>query len=213
MKKAKVLVVHNYYQIGGGEHTVFENEVKLLRQNGHEVITYTRDNAELKVSKLKLALAPFSAIWSFKTYREVSAILRQENIDVVHCHNTFPLISPSVYYAAWKTGVPVVQTIHNYRFLCPNGLFYRNGKICEDCLRKGLYCALSHGCYRNSRIQTLPVVLMLAVHRLLGTYQRLNYIFLTDFTKRFFVKKFRLKEEQMFIKPNFILDDSTPPTH
>ena len=114
-------MIHNFYQIGGGEHTVFENEVKMLRENGHEVLTYTRSNDELKSSKLKLLLSPLSTIWSFKSYVEVKKLIKQNQIDVVHCHNTFPLISPSVYYAARSLKVPVIQTIHNFRFLCPNG--------------------------------------------------------------------------------------------
>ena len=114
VNKQKVLMVHNFYQIGGGEHTVFKNEVELLRENGHEVIVYTRSNDELKNSIMKLALLPFATIWSWKTYFDVRKIIKQEHIDIVHCHNTFPLISPSVYYAARSMKVPVVQTIHNY---------------------------------------------------------------------------------------------------
>ncbi len=124
-----ILMVHNFYQIGGGEHTVFANEVSLLRDHGNEVTEYTRTNDELKASRIKLLLMPFTTVWSFKTYREVRRIIREKDIEIVHCHNTFPLISPSVYYAARSLGVPVVQTVHNFRFLCPNGLFFCNGKI------------------------------------------------------------------------------------
>ena len=124
MKKKKILMVHNFYQIGGGEHTVFRNEVELLRENGHEVVEYTRSNDELKTSKLKLFLMPFTTTWSWKTYWEVQAIIKKEKIDIVHCHNTFPLISPSVYYAACNLKIPVVQTIHNFRLLCPNGALF-----------------------------------------------------------------------------------------
>ena len=93
-KKKVVLMIHNFYQIGGGEHTVFNNEVELLKKNGHKVITYTRNNNELNNSILKKIFLPFTVLWSFKTYREVKKIIKQEQVDVVHCHNIFPLISP-----------------------------------------------------------------------------------------------------------------------
>lgn len=204
-------MVHNFYQIGGGEHTVFENEVRLLREHGHTVILYTRSNEELKTSHLKLLLMPFSTIWSFKTYFEVRSLIRKENIQVVHCQNTFPLISPSVYYAARSLKVPVVQTIHNFRLLCPCGTFYRDGKICEECVQCGSFRpALKYGCYRDSRVQTAVVAAMLGVHRLLGTYKKINYIFLTEFNKSKFSGLMDIHGSNVFVKPNFVNPVSLP---
>lgn len=211
MEKKRILMVHNFYQIGGGEHTVFENEVKLLREHGHPVFTYTRSNDELKTSRLKMLLMPFTTIWSFKTYFEVRRLIRRENIQVVHCQNTFPLISPSVYYAARSLRVPVVQTIHNFRFLCPCGTFYRDGKICEECVRCGSFRpALKYGCYRDSRVQTAVVAAMLTVHRLLGTYKKINYIFLTEFNKSKFSGLMDIHGSNVFVKPNFVNPVSLP---
>lgn len=205
MSKKKVLMVHNFYQIGGGEHTVFKNEVEMLRENGHEVIEYTRSNDELKKSKLKLLLLPFTTTWSFKTYHEVKRIIKEQNIDIVHCHNTFPLISPSVYYAARSRNIPVVQTIHNFRFLCPNGIFYRDGKICEECREKQSFrSAIKNKCYRNSKIQTLVVTVMLSIHKKLGTYKKINYIFLTEFNKQKFDHLIDIYGKNVFVKPNFV---------
>lgn len=205
MNKKKILMIHNYYQIGGGEHTVFENEVEMLRKNGHEVVTYTRSNDELKSSKLKLLLLPFTTIWSFKSYFQVRKIIKQDNIDVVHCHNTFPLISPSVYYAARSLNVPIIQTIHNFRFLCPAGIFYRDGHICEDCKTNNSFkFALKTKCYRNSKIQTLVAVAMLKFHRMIGTYKKISYIFLTEFNKTKFDKLIDINEENVYVKPNFV---------
>ncbi len=204
-KKQRVLMVHNFYQIGGGEHTVFANEVQLLRDHGHTVIEYTRSNDELKGSKLKTLLTPLSTLWSFKTHREVKRIIKNEKIDVVHCHNTFPLISPSVYYAAGKMNVPVFQTIHNFRFLCPAGTFFCDGKVCESCREKNSFKdALSRKCYRQSKVQTLVVVAMLKLHRMLGTYKKINYIFLTEFNKSRFDKLIDINGSNVFIKPNFV---------
>ena len=206
--KKRVLMVHNFYRIGGGEHTVFKNEVDLLRRNGHEVILYTRSNDELEQSRLKLLLSPFSTIWSFKTYREVRRIIRKENIDIVHCHNTFPLISPSVYYAARSCKKPVVQTIHNFRFLCPGGVFFRNDQACENCrVKKCFKDALKYRCYRNSFVQTLVVAAMLRIHRMLGTYRKINYIFLTDFNRKKFSSLIDVDGKNVFVKPNFINSD------
>lgn len=205
MGKKRVLMVHNFYQIGGGEHTVFENEKNLLLENGHEVYTYTRSNDELKQSKRKMLLLPFSTIWSVKTYREVRKLIREKQIDIVHCHNTFPLISPSVYYAARSLKVPVVQTIHNFRFLCPNGLFYCSGKICEKCLEEGSFIpALKKGCYRDSKIQTAVVIAMLKFHRWIGTYRKIKYIFLTEFNRDKFSGLTDITTDNVFLKPNFV---------
>ena len=205
MEKKTVLMVHNFYQIGGGEHTVFRNEVDLLRENGHRVIEYTRSNDELKESKIKMLLLPITTIWSFKTYFEVKRIIREQQIEIVHCHNTFPLISPSVYYAARSLNVPVIQTVHNFRFLCPNGLFYCDGNICEQCCKKGNFIdAIKYKCYRDSRIQTLVVIAMLRFHRMIGTYRKISYIFLTEFNKTKFAKLVDVDSDQVYIKPNFV---------
>lgn len=203
--KQNVLMVHNFYQIGGGEHTVFNNEVELLQKNGHKVITYTRDNKEINSSILKKILLPITTVWSSRTYREIKKIIKKENIDIVHCHNTFPLISPSVYYAARKMNVPVVQTIHNFRFLCPKALFYRNGKVCEDCLISNNFKpAVKNNCYRDSKLQTIVITSMLKIHRRLGTYNKINYIFLTEFNKNKFNRVINIDKENVFIKPNFV---------
>lgn len=204
-EKLRVLMVHNFYQIGGGEHTVFANEVELLRKNGHTVVEYTRSNDELKSSKLKTLLTPLSTLWSLKTHREVKRIIKEEKIDVVHCHNTFPLISPSVYYAARSRRVPVFQTVHNFRFLCPAGTFFCDGSACERCREQGNFKeALRRRCYRRSKVQTLVVVAMLKLHRLLKTYNKINYIFLTEFNKSRFDRLIDINGKNVFIKPNFV---------
>lgn len=205
MKKKKILMLHNYYQIGGGEDTVYKNELDLLRKNGHEVIEYTRHNSEIQGSVIKKLLLPLTTIWSWKTFFEVRKIISKEKIDIVHCHNTFPLISPSVYYAAMSRRVKVVQTVHNFRLLCPNGSFFCNGEICEKCNTVGNFKnAIRNKCYRNSAIQTMVVIAMLKMHRFIGTYHRIGYIFLTDFNKDKFSKLININGSNVFIKPNFV---------
>lgn len=206
MKKEKILIVHNYYQVPGGEDTVVANEKKMLEDNGHEVIMYTRHNDEIKecglLGKVKLA---FETIYSFKTKREVKKIIKENNIDIVHVHNTLPLISPSVYKAARDCGVKVVQTVHNFRLICPAATFTCNGSICEECLSKGLKCAIKNKCYRNSRFQTILVVVMLMINRFIGSYKNVNtYIVLTEFSKN---KMSNFTSNKIAIKPNFTNND------
>lgn len=203
MKKHNVLMAHNYYQVPGGEDTVFHNEVNMLEKNGHKVTKYTRHNDEIKsgvLSKLKLGI---DTIFSFKTYKEVKKLIDENDIDVVHVHNTLPLVSPSIYYAARAKRVPVVQTIHNFRLLCPGATFTRNGEICEDCVSKGLEQSLMHRCYRGSLAQTFIMYAMLKFHRVIGTYDKINYITLTEFNKKKLLSLVK-DESKIYVKPNFV---------
>nr|WP_296959524.1 glycosyltransferase family 4 protein [uncultured Mediterraneibacter sp.] len=204
-KKQKILIVHNYYQIPGGEDTVVANEKEMLEEHGHDVTLYSRNNSELKtMGKFQKSLLPFSTIFNLRTYREIKKIIKEKKIDIVHVHNTLNLISPSVYYAARAMKIPVVQTIHNFRLLCPGATFYRDGHICEDCVQHGLKCAVKHSCYRGSKIQTLACVISTQIHRMTGIYGKINYICLTEFNKRKLLELKQIKEEQVFVKPNFV---------
>ncbi len=204
MVMRRVLIVHNDYQQAGGERNVAANEAELLRAHGHVVFFYTRDNTEIRsYGPLKKLLLPFTTLFSLRTCREVRRLIVRERIDLVHVHNTVPLISPAVYYAAWSRGVPVVQTVHNYRFVCPNGMFYRDGHVCEECVAHGLGRAVRHGCYRNSRAQSLVLAAAIGLHRLAGTYRRIEaYICLTDFAREKLAKK--LPEVRIAVKPNIV---------
>ena len=203
-----ILVIHNYYKIHAGEESVFHNEVKLLKEHGHNVYVYTRDNKELdnmgKMGKLKM---PFTTLFSLKSYRDVCEILKKNKIDIVHVHNYLSLVSPSVYYAARKYNVPVVQTIHHYRLNCPATTFYREGKICDLCVNN-LFKALPHKCYRNSLSSTLGVAAMVEFHKLIGTYGKINYICLTEFNKDQLLRmntnsQTYIKPSQVYVKPNY----------
>lgn len=206
-KKLTILQVHNLYWLPGGEDTVVENERRLLEEHGHRVVRYFRDNKQLKdFSFFRKLLLPLTTIFNPKTYRDVRRLIRTEHIDIVHVHNTLNLVSPSVYYAALAEGVPVVQTVHNFRLLCPGATFYRDGHICEDCLTHGLFCAVKHGCYRGSRLQTLACVLSTKFHRMTGIYGKLNYICLTDFNREKLLNLKQVKPERVFVKPNFAED-------
>jgi glycosyltransferase involved in cell wall biosynthesis len=211
----KILIVHNYYQIPGGEDTVVENEKKLLEANGHKVILYTRNNSELKTfNKMQKLFLGLTTIFSIKTYIDVRKIIKLQKIDIVHVHNTLNLVSPSVYYSAFSCKVPVVQTIHNFRLLCPGATFYREGSICEDCIKQGLSCAVRHRCYRGRRLETLVCVLMMVIHRMVGTYRRINYICLSEFNRAKILQLNKSGKRQMidpkmvYLKPNFTFEYS-----
>lgn len=204
MKKQKILIVHNYYQIPGGEETVIANEKQLLEAYGHVVKLYTRHNNELKkMSGIQKLCLPFTIIFNCRTYREIKGLIRDEQVDIVHVHNTLSLISPAVYYAAKKCNVPVVQTVHNFRLLCPKATFYRDGHICEDCLGHGLWCAVKYKCYRKSRLQTLACVIATKIHRMTGIYKKLNYICLTEFTRDKLLSFKQFQPDSLYLKPNF----------
>ena len=210
-KKPTILIIHNYYQIPGGEDTVVANEKKLLEDNGHKVILYTRDNGEInRMSRLKKLLLPFMTIYNPHSARDVKKIIKKEHIDIVHVHNTLNLISPSVCYAAVRCGIPVVQTVHNFRFICPGALLYRDGHVCEDCPGKGLMCAVKHGCYRGSKPQTLVLVISALLHRTTGIYRRMNFICLTEFNRQKLLlinrKKLLIDPARVFVKPNFTFE-------
>ncbi len=208
-KKSHVLMIHNAYQISGGEDTVVAQEKELLEQHGHKVVLYSRSNDELKqLSLLQKASMPFQFVYRRETVKEVREIIRRESIDLMYVHNTFPVISPSVYDAAIREGIPVIQTIHNFRLFCPGALLYRNGEICEECIHGGLRCALKYGCYHGSKLQTMMCCLILWHHRRCGTYQNLNYICLTEFSKQKFLDGMQeyIHPEQVYVKPNYVAD-------
>lgn len=200
-----ILIVHNHYQIPGGEDAVVAAEKALLESHGHKVILYTRDNTDLNdKGGLHKLLLPFILVFNPRTYREIRKVIRQEQIDLVHVHNTLMLISPAVYYGAKSRRVPVVQTIHNFRMLCPGAVFFRDGAVCEDCLTDGLGCAVRHRCYRGSRIQTLGCVMATRFHRMTGIYKYLNYICLTEFNREKLLQLKQIPGERVRIKPNFV---------
>jgi glycosyltransferase involved in cell wall biosynthesis len=205
----KVLIVHNAYQQPGGEDVVFEQERRMLEREGHQVLIYHRTNDEIKqYSALRqLSLIP-RTVWDSNSRREFSSLLAKERPDLVHVHNTFVMISPSIFSACADVGIPVVHTLHNYRLLCPGATFYRDGRVCEECVAHTLWRSIGHGCYRDSRAVTATVALMVSVHRGLKTWRAQShyYIALSEFARRKFVEG-GLPSEKIFVKPNFVYPD------
>lgn len=203
-KKYAVLLVHNYYQQAGGEDAVVEREKQMLEHHGHKVLLYTRHNDELNSFAGKINFF-FSFLYSHKSYYEIKEMIIREKIDIVHMHNTFPLITTSAYRAAHDAGALVVQTLHNFRLICPGALYLRDKKVCEECNRYGFYAAIKHSCYRKSKLQTAMAVFAMLYGRKKHLYEEVDaYIALTEFNKKKFEKEFPACRGKTYVKPNFI---------
>jgi len=205
----KILLIHNFYRQHGGETAVFEAERRMLQAAGHSVISYTRDSNEIEgFSNWKRAALTPAAIWSRDSHRDIGALIASESPEVAHFTNTFPLISPSGYYACRNARVPVVQSIHNYRLICPAATLWRDGSTCEECVDHSLLRSVRYACYRESRPASAVLATALAIHRRLGTYTDLidRYIALTEFARNKLIAG-GLPGERISIKPNFVEPD------
>ena len=199
----RILLAHNTYQHKGGEDSVFLAEGNLLRESGHEVLEYTKSNDSIKQhGSIRVAV---DAVWAHQSYKELRREFRNTRPDVVHVHNYVPRISPAIFHAAHAEHVPIVQTLHNFRMVCVDGMLMRDGAICEKCVEKRIkWPGVMHGCYRNSRLASATVASMLSIHDLLGTWQHkvTRYITLTEFQRNKLISA-GYPAERMVVKPNF----------
>jgi len=209
-RRLRVLVVHNAYQLRGGEDSVADSEIELLRAHGHAVETYWRSNDE--IASIGRAQAAIQTLWSNKTVRDIESLIIRFKPDVIHAHNTMPLISPSLYWVASRLRVPVVQTLHNFRLLCPQALLLRDNKVCEDCVGKIPWRGVVRACYRGSVLQSGVMAAMISGHRALGTWQNrvTRYIALNEFAKDKYIQG-GLPADRISVKPNFVSVAAQPP--
>jgi glycosyltransferase involved in cell wall biosynthesis len=204
----RVVVVHNRYRSAqpSGENLVVDQETALLRAAGHEVVPYERASDDIaRSSRLQQALLPARVIWSREDRRELATLLEQVRPDLVHVHNTFPLISPSVLEACRSQGVPVVATLHNFRLMCANAQLLRDGRPCELCVGQVPWPAVVHRCYRDSVPATIPVAVGIQVHRSRRTWTDgvSRFIAATEFVKRQLTAG-GLPGPRIRVKPNFV---------
>jgi glycosyltransferase involved in cell wall biosynthesis len=198
----RILMLHNFYRQPGGEDTCFFAECEMLRGHNDEVSTIELLNdSTAGMSDAALAI---NTVWNRRSYAAVAQRIREFQPNVVHCHNTFPLLSPAVYYAADRAGIPVVQTLHNYRLLCLKGILFREGNICEACLGRAIpWRGVTRRCYHGSLAQSASVASLLIVHRALGTWRRKVDLFLavSAFARdRYIAGGF--DPESIIVKPN-----------
>jgi len=201
----KLLYLFNLYQQPGGENLWVRSEPELFRARGHDVIIYERDNKEIQGWSLgKKAALLWQARWSRESYAAVRELIRRERPDIAHVYNTLVLLTPSVYYACRDEGVPIVQSVYNYRLLCPAGNFLREGKVCEECVEHSLLRSIRHACYRDSYVQSAALAATLTSHRRMGTWTSVidRYLVPTAFMKRKLVEN-GLPAERITIKPNY----------
>ncbi|HWC18927.1 MAG TPA: glycosyltransferase family 4 protein [Terriglobales bacterium] len=205
----RILTAHNYYHYPGGEDVVFAQEKSVLEKHGHEIFTYERSNDELESkSLLPRVLGAAAAVWSRTTYSEFSQLLKRLTPDIVHVHNTFLAMSPSVFWACKDAGIPVVHTVHNYRLLCPNTAFYRDGHPCEQCAGGNMWHGIAHGCYRSSRLATGIAASAVGYNWQRGTWTHAidRYIAPTQFLSQKLISG-GLPADRIVVKPHFVDPD------
>jgi len=200
----KIVIAHNRYQILGGEDSVVNNELELLRRSGHEVELYERNNDHIVSVYEKVSVA-INVNYSKKSKKDFKQFLLEVMPDIVHVHNFFPALTPSIYDACMELSIPVIQTIHNYRISCAAATFLRQGQVCEKCMLGSPYNAVRYKCYKDSRIGSLAVARMIDVHRKNNTWNKKVsfFIALTKFSKKKVVE-IGVDKEKILIKPNFV---------
>lgn len=198
----KIIVVHNFYQLAGGEDDVFRTESAALEARGHSVKTWTESNDRVSgMNPLRLAAG---TIWNSSAYRAMREMVEREAPDIVHFHNTFPLLSPSVLWGARSAGAAVVQTLHNYRLICPAAVLLRNNEHCELCVGKHFALpGVRYRCYRNDRKASAVTAAMASFHEAIGTWRRAvdAIIVLSQFARSKFLNG-GLPADRLFLKPN-----------
>lgn len=204
----RILIVHNLYQQPGGEDAVFFSEADLLRDAGHQVDTLQVSNDEI-TNLAVMASTAASAIYNWQSRDRVSAALRTKRYDVLHVHNFFPKLSPSIFDAAREAGVASVLTLHNYRLTCAAGTLFRDGDICQQCVGRPPLPAVTHRCYRGSIGGSASVAAMIQVHKWAGTWHRKidRFIALSSFAIELFGRA-GLPQGRIRVKPNFVPDDA-----
>jgi glycosyltransferase involved in cell wall biosynthesis len=210
----RILIGHNFYQTPGGEDGVARSEAELLRGFGEEVVVYHRSNSELNGLKRWQRLSHLASLSESKaSYRELRDLIRKHRPEVAHFHNIFYMMTPSVYQACHDEGVAVVQSLHNFRMMCSNGLFFRDGGVCEDCLTKNIWEGVKHACFRDSRIMTFAMAATLDRQWRRGTWIHDVdlYIAAAEFTRNKYIQR-GIAAEKIVHKPHFLFPDPKPRT-
>lgn len=207
----RILLVHNRYQQPGGEDIAFGAEAALLEERGHVVERLEVSNSSIPKhpSVIDAAKLAVRTVWSRESAQKIAALTSSFGADIVHFHNTFPLLSPSVFGAARRAGASVVASAHNYRLICPSAVLFRDGGACTACVGRAVaWPGIQHACYRGSHAQTAVVTSMLALHRIRRTWSRDVDLFLTPSeATRAQLQRGGISADQIIAKPNFLMED------
>ena len=208
----RILVLHSRYRSAApsGENNVVDAERALLSEAGHEVASWERRSDDIAGWPIRQRVAlPARSVYHSAVRRELAARLAATRPDVVHVHNTFPLLSPSVLDACRDAAVPVVATLHNYKLLCASGDFFRAGSPCHDCADGAVLPGLLHGCYRGSRLATAPIAAGLVLNRSAWRQRISAYVFISA-AQRALMAGLQLPAERVFVKHNASLSRPAP---
>lgn len=204
----RILVAHNRYQFSGGEDAVVRDEIELLRQHGHRVELLEENNEAVRGLRGKIS-ASASAFYSIASRNRLKQVIRDLQPEILHIHNWFPMLSPSILFEAGASGLATVQTLHNFRMLCANSLLYRDGAVCTECIGKTLPInGILHGCYRGSRSGSAVVTAAYAFHRLIHTWNRVDLFIAVSESEREILVRGGLPAEKIVMKPNFVGADA-----
>jgi len=206
----KIFLIHNSHRSGSssGDDIVFKKESVLLESHEQKICKINPSNDEYdKNGVLQKILTILQVPWSFNYYKNIKQLLIKENPDIIHLHNIFPFISPSVFYAAASVGIPIIQTLHDFRYLCPIAFLMRSGEICDECKDGAFLKSVEYGCFKGSKLQSIPIALMLKLHWYLNTFKKQidGYICLTESQRKIFLDA-GFDERKLFMKPNFVDD-------
>lgn len=202
----RILLIHNYYQLRGGEDVCVDSLYKLLKDNRFDVYLYAKKSADIKNNLISKAKVAFGMFYSHKIKKELSELIRVFHPDVAHFHNLYPLITPMAYDICKKFSLPIVQTIHNYRFICPKATLFREGKICEECVGKRFfYPAIKYSCYRGSLAQSVIFTFSAYYYDLRKQIRLINkFIFPSEFTRDYYIKHLHIPIEKTTVIPHFV---------
>ena len=201
----KILLIHNKYKYRGGEEVYIENLISLLKKEGHIVITYFKDSRDIKLFTDKLKIA-FGLFWNPIINKELTRLIKYNKPDIAHFNNIYPLIGATAYIVCINNKIPIVQHIHNYRFMCAKGFLFRNGKVCELCVDSKIsFFSVIYGCYHNSRLASLFFNIASFFHNILGTFRLIDkFVFPSEFTKKYYIRKIDLPKNKVIVIPYFI---------
>ena len=200
----KILLAHNKYKYPGGEDTYTYSLKDLLERKGHQVVLYTKNNSSISINIASQFKALSGLFFNPKARSELKAVIEKERPDVAHFNNIYPLISPDAYRVCKKMGVPVIQTIHNYRLICPGGFMYGKGKTCRHAKGKFMKYLLS-SCYQNSLFATFVFSLSLLFHKMKGNYKCVDaFIFPNIFTMKEHTRRNIISKQCSFVIPYFM---------
>jgi len=209
-----ILLVHNFYKFFAGEDSIALREKDLLEKNGETVYFYTRDNRETDNYNLFQKILFFKeTIHSKKTKKEIKDILRDFKPQVAYTHNIFPLISPSIFHTLYDASIPCIQNVQDYRWLCPNGVFYINDRICERCKNGAFWNAVRYRCFRESYILSGLYAATISANRLAGVFKKIDaFLCTTEFNKQKLIEG-GVEEHRIFIKPNYLDISNIEPSY